>query len=205
MKNKIKLLISLLLISFCSFILQSSTIKATRINIKGHLNIAEEDSSEALNVAFRDTLNRSVRLSDFKGKFIVVDLWYSGCGACITANKGLHTVHDQLIKENIVFLSISIDQDRTKWMLSVTKNSVPSKFNPWAGKYYPVPGTIVLYTGGCGANNDFVKKYVPQNLYPQLLLISPSGQVISTHPPRPDYEPEKLIAFIKDVLANTPK
>ena len=65
---------------------------------------------------FKDTLNNTVRLSSFKGKFVFVDSWYSGCGACIFANRALRIVHEQLKGENIVFLSISIDADKRKWM-----------------------------------------------------------------------------------------
>jgi thiol-disulfide isomerase/thioredoxin len=157
-----------------------------------------------LDFTFKDTLDRPIRISDFRGKYVFVDLWYSGCGFCIYANRGLRKVHEKLKGKNIIFLSISVDTNRKKWIESITKDAKPSKIDPWGGEYYPAPGTIVLYTGGSGYNNDFVKKYDPKNEYPELLLISPSGKLITDHAPRPDYSgedrPEKLIDFLSGYL-----
>lgn len=155
-----------------------------------------KDTTKILDFIFKDTLGRDVRVSDFKGKVVLIDIWYSGCGACIHINNGLKKVHEVLKNEKIVFLSISIDTNKKLWMSSITQSALPSKMNPWASKYYPAPGTIILYTGGTGSKNDFIKKYVPQNLYPQMLLIDEFGRLLSNKPPRPDYEPEKLVDYI---------
>lgn len=160
--------------------------------------------SVILDYPFKDINGKTVWLSDFRGRFVFIDLWYTGCGFCISANNALKEVHKDFQDENIVFLSISIDTDKKKWVASITKDAKPSKLNPWAGKYAPAKGTINLYTGGTGAKNDFVRKYVSNASYPKLLLVSPSGKLISDRPPRPDSfpidQPEKLIAFIRDFL-----
>jgi thiol-disulfide isomerase/thioredoxin len=155
---------------------------------------------------FKDTLDRPVCLSSFKGKFVFIDIWYSGCGFCISANRALRIVHEQMKNENIVFLSISVDVNKEKWLTSITENAKPSKLNPWAGKYCPATGTVILYTGGNGSDNDFLKKYDPDNYYPKLLFFDPSGKLISDHPPRPDNipddQPEKLISFLSGYIKN---
>lgn len=160
--------------------------------------------STLLNYAFKDLKGKTVRLSDFKGKLIFIDIWYSGCGFCISANKALKVVHRKLKDQNIVFLSVSIDSNKTKWIESITPGAKPSKLNPWAGKYAPEKGTVILYTGGTGSNNEFIKRYVPNDTYPKLLLFSQSGKLISDRPPRPDSYPkdvpEKLIAYISNYL-----
>jgi thiol-disulfide isomerase/thioredoxin len=153
---------------------------------------------------FRDTLGKPVSLSDFRGKFVFVDIWYSGCGFCISANRALRVVHEQMKDKNIVFLSVSVDVNKEKWLTSITGNAKPSKLNPWAGKYCPAPGTIILYTGGTGSNNSFLKKYDPDNYYPKLLFFDPAGKLVSDHPPRPDNipddQPEKLVSFLSGYL-----
>lgn len=149
---------------------------------------------------FKDSLDHTVKLSDFKGKFLMIDLWYTGCGACISANKGLKIVHDSLKNENIVFLSISIDQDKTFWLQSIRENQQRTELNGWAGKYAPAKGTITLYTGGVGRNHTLVKTHNPKGLYPKLFLVDPNGALILAKPPRPDYEPNPLIEFIKSYL-----
>ncbi|WP_165499766.1 redoxin domain-containing protein [Pedobacter frigidisoli] len=146
---------------------------------------------------FTDTLGNQVRLSDFLGKWVMVDLWYSGCGGCITANEGMRTVHDSLSKQGVVFLSISVDREREKWMASITHGAQKSSLNPWAGMYVPAKGTITLYTSGSGHDNEFRRAYVPKNIYPKLLLFDDKGLLISENPPRPDETPMDLIKFIR--------
>jgi thiol-disulfide isomerase/thioredoxin len=161
-----------------------------------------------LHFPFKDTLNKTVRILDFKGKFVFIDFWYSGCGACISANHALRLVHKKLENENIVFLSISVDKNREMWMESITKGAKKSKLDYWAGKYNPAPGTIILYTGGSGYDNDLVKNYNPRNAYPQLLLLGPSGELITDHVPRPDLaedddirSQQELIDFLYNAMS----
>ncbi|RYD96813.1 MAG: redoxin domain-containing protein [Sphingobacteriales bacterium] len=190
MNNYIKNLLKLLLC--CS--LSTSVLAQDTVSInKEKVTI---DASVLMNYVFKDSLDREVRLSDFNGKFLFVDLWYSGCGGCITVNEGLNAVHEKLKDSNIVFFSISVDKNKAMWLASITTNAKPSKMNPWVGRYVPYKGTTVLYTGGTGYNNTFIKQMVPTNVYPKLLMINKNGELINEKPPRPDYEPEVLIEFI---------
>lgn len=163
--------------------------------------IFDSRSGALNNFVFTDTAGRSVKLSDFKGKWVFADVWYSGCGACIHANEGIKIAHEAFLHQDIVFLSISIDKSREKWISSVTQGSKKSATNPWAGMYVPAKGTIMLYTSGSGDANDFRRTYVPKNRYPQLLLFDKNGDLTKDTPPRPDVEPEKLISFIQKQMA----
>lgn len=169
----------------------SSTVSADTIGNEAALKKVND-------YTFTDTAGHPVKLSDFRGQWLMVDVWYSGCGGCITANQGMRTVHDSLAKEGVLFLSISIDKSREKWMASVTPGAKKSKMNPWAGMYVPAVGTVVLYTSGSGHDNDFRETFVPKNIYPKLLLFDPQGNLISDNPPRPDLKPKDLINFIRE-------
>jgi thiol-disulfide isomerase/thioredoxin len=193
---KYLLLVSMLLINTYKSIGQAITKKIERKSQDSQPVKATKD----LEYAFKSPINRSVRISDFKGKFVFVDLWFTGCGACIMANDALKAVHDSLKNENIVFLSISIDKNKKKWIQSITKNAQSTELNNWAGKYYPAEGTVTLYTGGSGSENEFIRKYVPSGFFPQLLLINPSGKILSANPPRPDPNPKILIDYIRGFL-----
>ncbi len=203
----------LVIISLCSIYLvingQGKISRKNRIKDVSSNHIQNSNSQAdtlGKEYLFKDTVDRSINLSSFKGKFVFVDIWYSGCGFCISANRALKTVHEKMMSENIVFLSVSVDINKEKWLTSITENAKPSKLNPWAGKYCPAPGTVILYTGGTGSNNDFLKKYDPDNYYPKLLFFDPSGKLISDHPPRPDNipddQPEKLINFLLDYVTS---
>ena len=47
-------------------------------------------------------------LSDFKGKYILLDLWSRGCGPCLMALPEMRELHAQY-KERLVMVSLSID------------------------------------------------------------------------------------------------
>lgn len=158
------------------------------------------DTLNVIGYPFQDILDNEVKISDFKGKVILIDLWYSGCGACISCNEALKPIHKSLMDKNIIFLSISVDRDKSKWLQSITKNAKKSELNPWAGLYYPSPGTVTLYCGDAGSNNVFIKRYNPQRLYPKLLLIDKSGRLVSGNLPRPETSSLELINTIMKYL-----
>ncbi len=60
--------------------------------------------------------NKRVFLKDFIGKVIYIDLWATWCGPCLLEMPNFNKLKQQY-KNNaeIVFLSISIDSERTKW------------------------------------------------------------------------------------------
>lgn len=194
---KIKMTICTLCLGFIALISYSNP---SGISLSGNDSVKHKDSLEVMDYTFKDLLDNDVHISDFKGKVVLIDLWYSGCGACIKSNQAINSIHKQLIGENIVFLSISVDKNKLKWMQSLTKNAAKSELNPWAGKYYSSPGTVTLYCGETGSNNDFVKLYNPENAYPSLLLIDTNGKLVSKDPPRPEIDREKLIRLIKALL-----
>ena len=150
---------------------------------------------------FKDSLGKTVHLSDFKGKLVMVDIWYSGCGACVQCNNGITEVHKLLKnKKDLIFMSISVDVAYDIWLNSITKGAKATQKALWPGRYTPFPGTITVNTGGNGENNIFIKKYVPAHAYPQLLLFDKSGKLISSNPPRPDYNPTELANYILKYL-----
>jgi peroxiredoxin len=149
---------------------------------------------------FKNTKDQTIKLTDLNGKVLVIDLWFSGCHGCIEVAKGLPKVENAFKgNPNVAFVSISIDKDKSVWQKSIDKN--PS------GKHYihyTTPATIYLYTAGTGQDNAFIKKYVPDGSYPQLLIIDKNNKIYSSTPPRPitPKGQEDLIAEIHKALVN---
>lgn len=56
-----------------------------------------------------------VKLSDLKGKYVYVDVWATWCGPCKYEIPFLLKLEEDYHSRNIVFLSYSIDEDRTAW------------------------------------------------------------------------------------------
>lgn len=57
-----------------------------------------------------DKKGKSVRISDFAGKWVLVDFWSSGCGPCIKSVPELGAVSNEF-KEKLAVVSISLDSE----------------------------------------------------------------------------------------------
>ena len=74
---------------------------------------------------FVDTKNQKVRLNEFKGKVLYVSFWATWCAPCLKQKPVLDQMKTKFSnKENIVFVDISIDQNRQKWLHYLNKNDV---------------------------------------------------------------------------------
>lgn len=74
------------------------------------------NGSKAINFQAVNYGGATVSLDDYKGKVIFIDLWATWCGPCIQAFPVFEEIKDIFKSDtNIVFLSISIDENREKW------------------------------------------------------------------------------------------
>lgn len=71
-----------------------------------------------------NVLGEKIRLSNIKGKYILVEFWASWCGPCRKANPDLVKVYDQYKNKGFEILGVSIDQDRDKWINAIEKDSL---------------------------------------------------------------------------------
>jgi len=68
--------------------------------------------------------NQDVRLSDFKGKYVVIDIWATWCGPCRIQSPNFEKVAiKNKDKENIVFIALSIDKEKDNWYLQAKNKS----------------------------------------------------------------------------------
>jgi cytochrome oxidase Cu insertion factor (SCO1/SenC/PrrC family) len=126
----------------------------------------------AYNFALPDTRGKIVHMSDFKGKVVLIDIWFSGCGGCMEVAQQLkNTIYKQFSNNpNIVFVSISGDRDKPVWLESIRE-----------GKYTRTEN-VNLYTGGLAFDHPFMKYY---SFYggPYLMIIGKNGRIYNSNPP----------------------
>lgn len=154
---------------------------------------------------FKDREEQPVRLSDYKGKVMFVDMWFTGCAGCIAVAKGLPRVEEEFSNNpDVVFVSLSMDKDKIKWLRSIDGNSKVFNAAGTTGyTHYTTSGTKYIYTGGLGFNHPFVKKYNPTGTFPHLLLIDKTGRTFTSNIPLPVNEEgqARLISLIEEALA----
>ncbi|QKJ28404.1 redoxin domain-containing protein [Mucilaginibacter mali] len=120
--------------------------------------------SPAYNFTLLDSNKVIHHLTDYKGKILVFDFWFTGCGNCRELTPKLREVESRYANNSkVVFISISSDKNFNLW-----KNSIRD------GIYTTSPQEINLYTSGNGIADPL---YYKTNTYsaPTLKLVDANG------------------------------
>lgn len=67
---------------------------------------------------------KSVSLSDFKGKYLVLDFWATWCPDCRADVPHLKEIHKAYASDSVAFLSVSFDTDKDKWTSYIRDNGM---------------------------------------------------------------------------------
>jgi len=123
-----------------------------------------------------DKNGNMISLSDFKGKMVYIDVWNSTCSPCFKEFPILHELEKELHSQEIVFVGVSSDQDKTVWEKTLINKKLEG---------------IQLFS--YGENNQFQKDYL---IYynPRFILIDKNGKIVSANALRPS---ENIIELIK--------
>ncbi len=132
-------------------------------NIRSKIGVGQT----AYNFSLADTNNIMRSLSEFKGKTVVLDFWYTGCGNCRLLMPIMKEVEIFFEGKNVQFITVSIDIERKMWIQSIK-----------SGKYTS-PGMLNLFTNGFGEKNPSIINYNVQ-AYPTLIIIDSSGKIAAT-------------------------
>lgn len=89
------------------------------IHLSKILNAAEIGSS-APKFSLRNDKDKNVLLSDFKGKFVVLDFWGTWCGYCIKGIPRMKEYHSKY-QDKIDFISIACRDNKQAWLKAIDK------------------------------------------------------------------------------------
>lgn len=112
--------------------------------------------------ALPDPEGRTVKLSDFHGKWVMLDFWGSWCGWCIKGIPQMKEQYEVLKNRNVEFLSIDCGDTRDKWLGALKQYELPW-VNVWSDPESPQatqPSTVYAIQG-----------------YPTKLVINPEGNI----------------------------
>lgn len=116
----------------------------------------------------KDMQGNTVKLSDFKGKLVYVDVWATWCGPCIHEIPFLDSLETDYEGKNIVFISYSIDEDHAAWMKFVPEKNLKG----------------VQIIGEKAWESELCKKYKIQGV-PTFMLFDTEGNIVSVKMTRP--------------------
>jgi peroxiredoxin len=136
-----------------------------------------------------DTLNKPVSLSDFKGKYVLLNFWGTSCGPCISEKRDLKKTFADYKDKGFVLFDISMidknhkETDRNKWLKFVRNFHLP-----WINVY----------------GDEAVKLYGIEAT-PENILVGPDGKIIAydVHGEALNKKLEELLGKNKDQSGNT--
>jgi len=120
--------------------------------------------------AYENHAGGTTSLSDFKGKYVYIDVWATWCGPCLAEVPALKKVEKQYHNKNIEFVSISID--------------VEGKYDAWKKMVTDKALSGVQLLADKNWKSDFVAAYEIKGI-PRFILIDPNGDIVSANAPRP--------------------
>ena len=143
----------------------AETVKNTEAGKKFKEDLAllekKQNGQPAMDFTQNDVNGNPISLSDFKGKYVLLDFWASWCGPCRAENPNVLRVYNQYKDKNFTVLGVSLDKNKEEWLAAIKKDGLPwtqvSDLQYW--------------------NNAAVVKYGIQGI-PANFLIDPNGIII---------------------------
>lgn len=121
-----------------------------------------------------DINGKEMSLRDFRGKYIYIDMWATWCGPCQKELPYLTKLEEKYKGRNIVFVGLSIDQDKAKWEARVKSGAL---------------GGTQLYIGkGTKFQSDYRISGIPR-----FILLDPNGRIVNSDMSRPSSEDTEQI------------
>ena len=125
--------------------------------------------AQAYDFEYVDPLGKSVKLSDFRGKFVLVDFWASWCGPCRQEMKSLLPLYNELKGEDLEFISISLDKREKEW-----RNMLKVENLPWVMLWDKEGFTI-------GDKPNAIQKAYGFYGIPFIVLIDKEGKILARY------------------------
>ncbi|MDE6556800.1 MAG: TlpA family protein disulfide reductase [Duncaniella sp.] len=124
------------------------------------LDAFQSGDVEAPSFSLKDLEDKNIRLSDYRGKWVILDFWGTWCPWCI---KGFHDLKEAYVKYagKLEIIGIDCGDSQDVWRAGVKRFDLP-----WVQVYKPEDETKIL--------TDYYVQH-----YPTKVIISPEGKVLN--------------------------
>jgi len=120
----------------------------------------------------------TVRLSSFRGKYVLVDFWASWCKPCRLQNQNLLKVYNSYRWRKFEIYQVSLDNDKAEWIKAIRNDYL----------YWTNVSDLKMWD--CQASKDYGINGIPSNF-----LLDPEGRIIAR-----DLRENQLEAKLKEYI-----
>lgn len=126
-----------------------------------------------------DPSGKAIKLSSYRGKYVLVDFWASWCGPCRQENPNIVNLYKKYKGKNFDVFGVSLDKSKQPWLDAIQKDNL----------------TWMHVSDLKGWNNEVAKKFRITSI-PQNFLLDPNGIIIAKNLRGEDLE-RKLESILK--------
>ncbi len=145
---------------------------------------ADTDSTKAINFEFVDIEGKSLKLSDFKGKWVLVNFWAPWCPLCWVE---VPTLNELNKRKDFVVIGIGLDYGPDANVVKETASRHSIDFH-------------AVVAGGARRNTDSPFRQVgPVDFYPTSYIYDPEGEIVMFIPGQ--VRMNKITAFMENYNA----
>ncbi|WP_461789623.1 redoxin domain-containing protein [Pedobacter sp.] len=96
-------------------------------NINNFLKLSQEIKIGSKYIDFEqtNTAGKKVKLSDIKGKYILLEFWGSWCGPCREENPNLVKIYNAYKAKGFEILGVAADDNKVQWLKAIKDDGLP--------------------------------------------------------------------------------
>jgi thiol-disulfide isomerase/thioredoxin len=151
------------------------------------IGLAQAQGTKAINFQFTDIHGKSVTLSDFKGKWVLVNFWAPWCPLCWVE---VPTLNELNKRKDFVVIGVGLDYGPDENVVRETAKRHNIEFHS-------------VIAGGSRRNQDSPFRQVgPVDFYPTSYIYDPNGEIVMFIPGQ--VRMNKVLAFMEQYTAKNP-